>query len=275
MVISILAILGTIAFISVNGYIKNSRDTKRTSNVAMISLGFEKNIAEGRGINTSGTSTGTNLALSGTALTMTGYYGVVNDQLLDSLKVSSKDISIYDGFQQYVYSYFPKEQKYEIMATLELPDNARVSFEPIIDTVFAATANGYPYVKGNYTATGGIPSIMPDPSAWGSTTAVNGVRTLSATTQTIQSPTQSVSSGQGIVNGVCDPTSNGGAFVTAPTALCSAGTSTGFVDQGVNLNYTWSCLGIGGNDVSCQASHVATVCTFDSSGSTLDSCSLQ
>lgn len=81
-VISILTILGTVAFISVSGYLSNSRDSKRVSNTDIIAKGFDVALAAGTLVNTSKTATGYNFAIVGSGLTMTGYYGIVNDTLL-------------------------------------------------------------------------------------------------------------------------------------------------------------------------------------------------
>lgn len=80
--LSIIAILGTIAFVSVNGYLSNSRDAGRIANVDIMAKGFDVTLAAGTLINTSKTATGYNFVITGSGLTMTGYYGVVNDTLL-------------------------------------------------------------------------------------------------------------------------------------------------------------------------------------------------
>lgn len=61
--ISILAILGTIAFISISGYISNSRDSKRIANASLIAKGFDITLTTGTPINTSKTATGYNIAI--------------------------------------------------------------------------------------------------------------------------------------------------------------------------------------------------------------------
>lgn len=61
--ISILAILGTVAFISVSGYLSGSRDSKRISNTDIIAKGFDVAIAAGTLVNTSKTATGYNFSI--------------------------------------------------------------------------------------------------------------------------------------------------------------------------------------------------------------------
>jgi prepilin-type N-terminal cleavage/methylation domain-containing protein len=183
-VISILVILGTISFISFSGYLSTSRDSKRISNTAVITKGFDIALIVGSPINTSKTATGYNIAIAGTGLTMTGYYGVVTDSLLQSIKVFGKDIATYDGFQEYRYSYFPNEKKFQVLSTLENIDNAKSTFiiPSLIDQAFAATAMGYAYIKGNFTATGGIDTIVVDGATWNGTVptaaTVNGITTF-------------------------------------------------------------------------------------------------
>lgn len=81
-VIAILSILGVVAFMSVSGYMSNSRDSQRISNVDVIAKGFDVALAAGTPVNTSKTATGYNFAIIGSGLTMTGYYGTMNDTLL-------------------------------------------------------------------------------------------------------------------------------------------------------------------------------------------------
>jgi hypothetical protein len=61
-------------------------------------------------------------------------------------------------------------------------------------------------------------------------------------------------------NGVCGP-SNGGSFLTPPTAgLCSVGSKSGVSDPAYGP-YAWTCSGVnGGSAVSCSASVTPPVC---------------
>lgn len=209
---------------------------------------------------------------------MTGYYGPVNTQLIDSLKVFGEGLIVYDGFQQYNYSYFPREYMYQVMATLESTPGTQSAylFSPhIIDTVYATTqTGGYAYIKGNFSQTGGIISITPDPSVWETRTPdpITETRTFSGSEMILDGGSVGVATPPiPVVNGVCDITSSGQSLSATPTILCSAGTPTTVVDGGVGSTYTWSCLGSGGGaDISCSANHVAANCTLD--GSELDNC---
>ena len=271
-VISIIAVLGTIAFISVGGYMSSSRDSKRVTNTAMISKGFDVIIAQGVPANTAKTATGYNFSVVGTGLTMTGYYGIINDTLLQSIKVMGNDIATYDGFQEYRYSYFPNEKKYQVFATLENPENARItlSLPDVIDKAFAATTgSGYPYIKGNFTATGGITSLVVDGQKWTTVEPVAGLKVFSAS-QTINTtsaiglaPATTVP-----MDGVCGTPSP--TPTTPVSSLCAIGTLTGTItDLGVNNNYTWACDGVNGGSPtaanSCHTLHTPVNCVFGTS----------
>lgn len=97
---------------------------------------------------------------------MTGYYGDINTRLLVSLKVSGNDLTTNDGFQTYKYSYYPTNNKYQVLALLE--DSSNLSYNTdIIDRAYADTqTGGYVYIKGNFTATGGILGLLPKPLSW-------------------------------------------------------------------------------------------------------------
>lgn len=237
-VISILAVLGTIAFISVSGYISNSRDSKRISNAALIAKGFDIAFAAGTFVNTSKTSTGYNIAIAGSGLTMTGYYGVINDTLLQSIKIMGNDTAVYDGFQEYRYSYFPNEKKYQVLATLENPENAKSAFilPSFVSQAFAASGSvGYAFVKGNFTSTGEINNLVVDASAWENELPdANGIKTFSGTeTIVIGSALALVPPTLVPENGSCG-TANGQLFIVTPiNNLCTGGTtSIGMLDNG-------------------------------------------
>jgi len=64
-VITILSILGTISFLSFSGYSKTARDSKRVSNVDMITKGIGVTLAKDGLVNVSETANGIqNIALS-------------------------------------------------------------------------------------------------------------------------------------------------------------------------------------------------------------------
>lgn len=182
-VITILAILGTIGFIAAGGYQKNARDSKKISNIATIVKGFEISLVKEKPIDTSETSTGENIVISGSGLTMTGYYGNVNEKLLNSLSVFSRDLTMGDGLP-YQYSYFPKNRKYQVLGTLEDFNNVPQLLGFLFDRAYAdsETSTGYVYIKGNFVSTGSINSLFPDPTVWSETPPdENNLKTISGT----------------------------------------------------------------------------------------------
>ena len=177
-VITILAVLGTIGLVSFSGFQKNARDSKRVSNVATITKGFDIAIASGKRINTSETATGANITLEGSGVNMTGYHGIINNALLVSLKVHSKDI-IESTDTPYTYSYFPNERYFQVTGFLEDSSNLP-NVLGFIDLAYAEDADtGFVYIKGNFTATGGINSLIPDPIVWsGATVDATGAKII-------------------------------------------------------------------------------------------------
>jgi len=175
-VITILAILGTFWFMAFSGYQKDARDGKRITNVSTIAQWFDINMAAGRLINTSETSTGYNIVITGSTFTMTGYYWAINNTLLNSLKVYSKDITTTTDYP-YSYSYFPTERKYQVSSFLEDSSNLPTAMN-FIDQAYAETSTGYVFVKGNFSATGGINSLIPDTTVWTNAPITNGLKTI-------------------------------------------------------------------------------------------------
>lgn len=144
----------------------------------------------------------------------------------------------------------------------------------IIDQAFAATgAVGYAFIKGNYTATGSITSIVVDGATWNSPiSTTNGVNVFSGSqTIAIGTPLALVPATDVPADGSCG-SANGGNFTATPTLnLCSVGTSTGMLDNGgVTNKWTWGCTGVNGGAAttvtSCNANLDTSVqCIFDDS----------
>lgn len=129
---------------------------------------------------------------------------------------------------------------------------------------------GYAFIKGNYTATGGINNIIVDGATWNGTPPVGGITTLSGG-QTITTGTAlALVPATGVpADGACG-SANTAIFTTTPTLnLCSVGTSTGILDHGgVNGKWTWGCTGVNGGNTttvtSCSANLDTSVhCIFD------------
>lgn len=202
---------------------------------------------------------------------MTGYYGPINKELLQSLKITGNDIANYDGFQEYRYSYFPEQKKYQILATLENPEYSKIGrmFPTVITTVYAEDEKtGYPFIKGNFANTGGINNIIVSSDVWDAKTpnadgikVFSGTEAINGTGPIVVAPPSNVP-----VNGECGADNNTNQLAT-PVNLCSKGTPTIVTDGGVNNNFTWTCSGIyGGTDeTSCHATHAPGACKFDES----------
>lgn len=159
------------------------------------------------------------------------------------------------------------------MATLENSENARSVFilPSIIDQAFAATgAVGYAFIKGNFSATGGINNIIVDGATWNGVTPVNGVETFSGSQTVTTGVALAVVPATNVpADGTCGAAS-GGSFTATPTVnLCSVGTATGMLDNGVYNTYTWGCSGVNGGAAttnnSCSATHAPLGCVFDQS----------
>ncbi|MDP2104335.1 MAG: InlB B-repeat-containing protein, partial [Candidatus Gracilibacteria bacterium] len=269
--ITIVAILGTIAFTQMGSFQKDARDSKRITNISTIAAGFDINIAAGKLINTSETSTGYNIVITGSTFTMTGYYGQVNNKLLDSLKVYSKDITTTTDYP-YSYSYFPTEKKYQVSSFLEnssnLPTAAYFGDRIINQTYADTTSTGYVYIKGNFSATGGINSLIPDTTAWTTVTPnPDGTITISGDDTLVPGTTASAPPiTPTTIDGECG-TANKTYSYTDTTygtdTFCTAGISNPtiptFPTEGSPV--TWTCEGGGtptGTQASCTATKTAT-----------------
>jgi len=224
-VIVILAILATISFISIERYISTTRDSKRVTNASIIAAGFDMALTTHFPVDNAKTSTGKNIAFVGTSLSMTGYYGPVNKELLQSIKVLGNDIANYDGFQEYRYSYFPDRGAYQIMATLENSEYSKIGlvFPSVVTTVYAETGKtGYPFIKGNFANTGGINNIIVSSDVWDAKTPdANGIKVFSGseavngTGPIVVAPPSNVP-----VDGECGTDNNTSVLVT-PVNLCT------------------------------------------------------
>lgn len=160
-VIVILAILSTIAFISFNGYSWDARDSKRMSNVALISKWFDMAIAKWVTINTSeSTSMSFNIELTWSWINLFWFFdSPIKPKLLNSIWINWWDLTLNDWFQSYRYTYIPSKRQYQVMWLLEKAQNTAF-YKTILNQVFAEDA-WYPFIKWNYFATGSILWLIP------------------------------------------------------------------------------------------------------------------
>lgn len=142
-VITILAILGTIAFISLQGYSAEARDSKRISDVSNIAKKVSLMVAgrEARtvddfhstagtnfaGLVASGTVRANNEASTGTVLSSAadGNYGVGSPDFA-ALQQSGEDFKDPSSKDDYVYAYETVGDTFQVAASLEVTAEARV-----------------------------------------------------------------------------------------------------------------------------------------------------
>lgn len=180
-VITILSILGTLAFFGFTGYQSSARDATRMANVSLISKAMSLSLITDTSIDTSGTSASPNIVLVGSGLTLTGYYGPLNNRFLNSLNIFDTDLTISSDFP-YSYSYIPKQRLYQIMGILESsPSASKLNFPT---TAYAETnaPDNYVFIRGNFIMTGSIVGIIPSSFDWSNALPdANGVKTISWT----------------------------------------------------------------------------------------------
>jgi len=166
-VIGVLAILSTIAMSTINGVQRSSRDATRMSNVSVLAEAFNMQVSLGKPLDTSLTATSYNIALEGSGVTLYGYYGPMNINLLRTLKVTSQDIASGDSFQKYEYAYYPSNRSFQVKATLEKGSVA--TFDNFVPATYASDGTGTAFVRGNYVSTGGIVGLLPKVDVWNAT----------------------------------------------------------------------------------------------------------
>jgi len=159
-VIVILAILATIAFLSFNNYSTSARDSRRMSNVTIISKWLDMSIALWRGINTSEAWTWLNLVIIWSGwISYSWYYMNIWNKLLSSIQVSWWDI-LSDTFQKYQLTYIPDKKYYQVMWLLEKQvwttykdTNFWIEFYDNIlseQVISATTSSWFAFIKWNF-----------------------------------------------------------------------------------------------------------------------------
>ncbi len=148
-VITILAILGTIAFLSFQWYSSSARDSVRTEDIVNISKGLELLSIERWTLP---------IPVNGVALTSwatTVTQGTINNSILPRLSSNVKDVLT---GKEYRYSILGNGQYYQVLAELENPLSRNIS--PIgIDTAYAASTVT-PSLRWNYTFDPSLPSLF-------------------------------------------------------------------------------------------------------------------
>lgn len=117
-VITILAILGTIGFLALQDYAKSARDSDRTSDLVNISKGFEVLLAKG---NTLPQPDANMLTITASGITV-GYQGYAGSKTLSMIGLGGKGQDPLDN-QYYTYVTNSTQNKYQVLGLLESSDN--------------------------------------------------------------------------------------------------------------------------------------------------------
>lgn len=166
--ITILAILGTIGFLSVGGYSSRARDSDRLADVANLSKSLDLSIVTTGSYPTPDNSF--SVAYSGGVV---WYQGTVSNGVIQQLHtsisgggMSKKPVDPLDG-TEYSYSTLAFGKAYQIATDYE-NDGSLTAY---VDTAYAAPgAPSIAYVRGNYgglvakTTTGSITYVIAAPS---------------------------------------------------------------------------------------------------------------
>ncbi len=142
-VIKILAILGSIGFLSIKWYSSNARDSKRTSDIANIAKGMEILLAKGGTLPVPDENS-ISITASGVII---GYQGYAGNRVLSAVGMDSKSLDSFDG-KYYTYSTNFNQNKYQILGLLESGDNINLSYVGI-PTTYAGYETRYPFAKWN------------------------------------------------------------------------------------------------------------------------------
>ena len=202
-VITILAILGTIAFISLQGYSADARNSKRTSDLNSLASKMNIQITEGTSVMSfvSGTSASlTGASIAGTWTTTSDYAAGIPNYLV--LGVKSSDFQDPSGDDYKLGLTFKKSGEYELAASRENGSGEREgqiigTYNPrAVDVVTAdsvtstkvtlADADLNKFLKGDYIVSGGwTGALVTKVSSDLSTLTVNADLTATAGGETV------------------------------------------------------------------------------------------
>lgn len=222
--ITILAILGTIGFISIQGYSKSARDSSRVSNLVNLAKAMEFLTAGGGTLPLPDASMLT-ITASGTTI---GYQGYAGTNVLRTLSLGGKFQDPVDG-KYYTYLTNATRTKYQILNLLEDSGNPSlvVNEFPGIGTAYAGTYDlRYLLTKGNQLGIlVGTGSSLNQPAQELYSGSFTGVDVVNTTTPyTVVFSGQEVISGTGVAIGaaVQIAINNEGVGFGAP-AKCASG----------------------------------------------------
>lgn len=145
--ISILVILGTIAFVNLQGFAGGARDSARTSDLANLTQAFELTYIKSGFYPTPTNGSGVTYS-GGTVWTQ----GTIGDSVMSVLgaggnKFSKKPTDPKYPTIEYTYSLLNTGKEYQLAAAME---DSTTAYTPLITPVYAATDSLTAYLKGNY-----------------------------------------------------------------------------------------------------------------------------
>lgn len=141
-VITILAILGAIGFLSIQGYSKSARDSTRISDLANLARSFEVAIAAGKTLPLPDAGMLT-ITASGTTI---GYQGYAGANVLRTLSLGGKFQDPLDS-KYYTYLTNAAQNRYQVFGLLE--DYGQVTLGlPFVQTAYAGYETRYPTTRG-------------------------------------------------------------------------------------------------------------------------------
>ncbi|MDD2916724.1 MAG: type II secretion system protein [Candidatus Gracilibacteria bacterium] len=146
-VITILAILGTIAFINLQGFAGSARDSARVSDLANITQGLELSLVKNGSIPPPEAPTGGGvITLTASGGTLIGYQGVVGANTLSIIKMSNAQ----DPLDKKYYTYITNasSSSYQLLALFEDASTATTLANPLITPVYAGYEARIPTTKG-------------------------------------------------------------------------------------------------------------------------------
>ncbi|NDK08128.1 prepilin-type N-terminal cleavage/methylation domain-containing protein, partial [Candidatus Gracilibacteria bacterium] len=134
-VITILAILGSIAFISLQGYSSDARNSKRTSDLGSLQSALSTQLAQGQAILSFVTSVSANRIDNTLATTAIGGTGIIYGTDYDAGTInyaalpSVKQVDFQDPTEQaYAFGATTKKNgQYELAATIEQGQGAKIA----------------------------------------------------------------------------------------------------------------------------------------------------
>jgi len=163
-VIAILSILGTIAFLSLNWYSSSARDSARLSDIKSLTKWIEVYQSKTENYPLPDSLSGTGIVNGVTV----SYLGTIQNRIISMIGISKSPVDPSVNTIHYPYGVTWDQQSYQIAATLESGNSVSYIASPFVDTVYASSSN-IAQVQGNYSwlikySTGWISYVANIPS---------------------------------------------------------------------------------------------------------------